>query len=207
MNSKNDKLEILSDTFKWVFRFIGIIVGIIVFNSIAGRVIDDYSEESDLINSIIMLLSSPYSAFVGGGIGFLAGGLIGKAIGFIVTSIVGFIWNIIELGRKRKEQKRAIRKIKRANKNIDADIRKLNSLRKQITVDYRAVIANYNLCTLLGSLVENESSLMKCSLYCAEKYQILLNIREIEKRIELLAKQYEAIGDTKNTELYLSKIR
>lgn len=218
MNSKNNEPKV-SGKVAYIFAIISGFIGTIVFEiSVFGELYTETLfpnlEAWSLLRWIIAVVTSfAISAFPGCIIG-VVGGCLGLAIEFIVRSIarfVGFIRNKIKLNRERNKQRRAIKEIKRAikieTKNIAADIERLDSLRKQLTVDDRAVIANYSLCMLLGSLVGKENSFTACLLYWIEKYQILLEIREIETKIGLIAEQYAAIGDDTNAELYFSKIR
>lgn len=209
----NNKPKIFSDGFTVALAIIGGIVGTIVFVvSVFGEWYADFDmEPTGLILGILtvalFLLPFAISVFIGGGIGLLAGGFLGLFIEFIINSIITYVSNKREQARKKRECKKASKSIRLSNKNIEDDILQLSKLRAQLSSPYNDVIASYNLCLLIDKTIENKNDNFVCLAYCQEKYQVLSQIKKIENRIEVLAKQYETIGDNKSATYYLSFIK
>lgn len=212
MNS-NNKPKIFSDGFTGALAIIGGIVGTIVFVvSVFGEWYAEFDmEPTGLILGILtialFLLPFVISVFIGGGIGLIAGGFLGVFIEFIINTTVSFVSNKREQARKKRQQKKASKYIRLSNKNIDDDILQLKKLRGQLSSSDNDVIASYNLCLLIDKTIENKSIDFVCLSYCQENYQILNQIKKIERKLEVLAEQYNTIGDIESANHYLSYIK
>lgn len=212
MNS-NNKSKIFSDGFTGTLAIIGGIAGTIIFVvTVFGEWYAEFDIEpvgliTGILTIALFLLPFAISLIVGGGMGLLAGGFLGVFIEFLVNSIVSFIRHKIDQAHKRKERKKASRKINKANKNIQDDIIQLKTIRKQLSASDEAIIANYHLCLLIEKTAENPNVIFDCLSRCKEAYVVLNKAKTIEDRIKALSEQYRIIGDAKNADYYLSLIK
>ena len=124
-------------------------------------------------------------------------------IPFFVVTLMKYMSLVYELLKDKETKKRAIKKIKKINKNIKKDIDTLKDLRNKLK-NRNQTYSVYNLCELLYRISPNNSQINEFSILAKEQVEILKDIEVYEKKIILLAKQYESLDDKKTATYYFN---
>lgn len=209
MNSEN-KPKFFSNGFTGALAIIGTIAGTIFFVIyVFGEWYTDFDIEptgliTGLLTIIVFLLPFAISLLLGGGIGLLVGGLLGTVIEITSIAIKTFICNKVNAARRKKKTRKASASIRKSNKSIVKELERLNSLRKELSSDPKAVITNYNLCKLVKITSNEYVGFEICEKFTERQYSLLSEIRSIEKHLLELANEYEVVGNSKQAAYYRS---
>lgn len=191
----------------------GIICGIIgtylCVTGVFGEWYADFDIEpvgliTGLLTIVVFLLPFAISVLLGGGMGFVLGGLVGTVLAMAFDGTISFFKSSFLAMSHQKSVKRESKKLLGEHNSIQVDIARLDSL-KQDRVDEHQLARERKLCDLLGAISSN-SSVGVCLKEISEKQKVIDEIRQLEQKIKSAAERCAEVGDTQKCDFYISAL-